>query len=176
MNQPNDLAILRDGTLYVSDPDWEHVDHGKLWRSDGKGHLVEVASGLGTPNGIEVALDESFLITGESREKRVWKFPILPDKSLGKAELWLDLADYEGDVDGVRVDTSGNFYLTINGGHRVLLVDPQGKVLRDIATPGIDPSNLAFGGVDGCTLYLTDLQNGQLAAMRVDQPGRSTRW
>src|SRR5205085_10107127 len=41
MNQPNDLAIASDGTLYASDPNWPNGT-GQLWRIDGKGrtHLV----------------------------------------------------------------------------------------------------------------------------------------
>lgn len=31
MNQPNDLAVAADGTLYASDPDW-HSGTGQLWR------------------------------------------------------------------------------------------------------------------------------------------------
>lgn len=30
MNQPNDLAISINGTLYESDPDWQK-QNGKLW-------------------------------------------------------------------------------------------------------------------------------------------------
>src|SRR6202453_3471230 len=33
MNQPNDLAIAPDGTLYASDPNWKK-DTGQLWRID----------------------------------------------------------------------------------------------------------------------------------------------
>jgi sugar lactone lactonase YvrE len=36
MNQPNDLAIAADGTLYASDPNWKN-DSGQLWRIDQKG-------------------------------------------------------------------------------------------------------------------------------------------
>src|SRR3954462_10944758 len=41
MNQPNDLAIAPDGTLYASDPDWGKST-GQVWRIDTKGktHLA----------------------------------------------------------------------------------------------------------------------------------------
>ena len=42
MNQPNDVAIANDGTLYASDPNWKEAS-GKLWKVtlDGKMVLLE---------------------------------------------------------------------------------------------------------------------------------------
>ena len=37
MNQPNDLAIAPDGTLYASDPDWAR-GRGQVWKVSTAGH------------------------------------------------------------------------------------------------------------------------------------------
>ena len=52
-HQPNDLAIAADGTLYASDPNWKEST-GQLWRIDRSGRVKQVATGMGTTNGIEV--------------------------------------------------------------------------------------------------------------------------
>src|SRR5688572_24112046 len=56
MNQPNDLAIAPNGTLYASDPDWK-TKRGQLWRIDSSGTTTRIASDMGTTNGIEVSPD-----------------------------------------------------------------------------------------------------------------------
>src|SRR6185436_10271641 len=42
MNQPNDLAIAPDRTLYASDPNWKDGT-GQLWRIDKDAHIKRVA-------------------------------------------------------------------------------------------------------------------------------------
>ena len=37
---------------------------------------------------------------------------------------------------------------------------------------GSKPSNLCFGGPDGRTVYVTEMEKGRLVRFRVDQPGR----
>src|SRR5437588_658004 len=80
MNQPNDLAIAPDGTLYASDPNWDKST-GQLWRIDkaGKTHLL--AEKMGTTNGIEVSPDGKTLYVNESVQRNVWAFPINADGS-----------------------------------------------------------------------------------------------
>ncbi len=54
MNQPNDLAIAPDGTLYASDPDWDKGT-GQLWKIGTDGKVTKVAADMGTTNGIDVS-------------------------------------------------------------------------------------------------------------------------
>src|SRR5687767_12454814 len=56
MNQPNDLAITADGTLYASDPSWAKGT-GQVWRIDRSGKVTLVAPDMGTTNGIDVSPD-----------------------------------------------------------------------------------------------------------------------
>ena len=63
MNQPNDLAITKDGVLYSSDPNWQ-ASTGQLWRIDKDGKATRIAEGMGTTNGIEVSPDGKFIATG----------------------------------------------------------------------------------------------------------------
>jgi gluconolactonase len=54
MNQPNDIAIAPDGTLYASDPNWKEGT-GQIWRIDKHGLVTLAAEKMGTTNGIEVS-------------------------------------------------------------------------------------------------------------------------
>jgi sugar lactone lactonase YvrE len=42
---------------------------------------------------------------------------------------------------------------------------------------GPNPSNLCFGGADGCTVYVTEAHEKRLVSFRVDRPGLEwSRW
>ena len=71
MNQPNDLAMAADGTLYASDPNWKDGT-GQLWRIDRDGRVERLAEGMGTTNGIEVGPDGRVLYVNESVQRNVW--------------------------------------------------------------------------------------------------------
>jgi gluconolactonase len=54
--------------------------------------------------------------------------------------------------DGLKVDSKGNIWATGEGGIRI--ISPAGKVLGQIVLPEV-AANLAFGGNDLKTLYIT---------------------
>src|SRR5262249_7216725 len=70
MNQPNDLAIGPDGTLYASDPNWK-ASTGQLWRIDRSGEATKIAADMGTTNGIDVSPDGKTLYVNESVQRNI---------------------------------------------------------------------------------------------------------
>jgi sugar lactone lactonase YvrE len=174
MNQPNDLAIAPDGTLYASDPNWGKGT-GQLWRIDGKGKVTRVAEGMGTTNGIEVSPDGKTLYVNESVQRNVWAFSIGIDGALSDKRLLKQFPDHG--FDGMRCDVDGNLYITRYGKGTVAVLSPEGKVLREIDVLGKSPSNLCFGGPDGRTVYVTEVTRRRLVQFRVDRPGLAwKRW
>lgn len=168
MNQPNDLAIAKDGTLFASDPDWKNGT-GQLWRFDLDGKAVRLAEKMGTTNGIDLSPDGKTLYVNESRQRNVWAFPILADKSLGEKKLIRKFDDHG--FDGMRVDVDGNLYITRHGKGTVVKMTPAGEILKEIDVLGTKPSNLCFGGPDGRTVYVTEVDHGRLVSFRADKPG-----
>jgi gluconolactonase len=81
MNQPNDLAIAPDGTLFASDPSWKEGT-GQIWRIDRDGKTTLLASALGTSNGIEVSPDGKTLFVNESVQRNVWAWTITTEKTV----------------------------------------------------------------------------------------------
>lgn len=174
MNQPNDLAIAADGTLYASDPNW-NKGTGQLWRVDLDGKAVRLAADMGTTNGIDLAPDGKTLYVNESVQRNIWAFPIRPDKSLGEKKLLIQFPDHG--FDGMRVDVDGNLYVTRYGKGTVAVVSPAGKVIREIDVLGKMPSNLCFGGPDGRTVYVTEVEHARLVSFRTTRPGLAwQRW
>ncbi len=169
MNQPNDLALAPDGTLYASDPDWKN-SKGQLWRIDPSGQTERLAADMGTTNGIEVSPDGKTLYVNESVQRRVWAFDLTPERKLANKRLLKEFADFG--FDGMRCDVVGNLYLTRYGKGTVVKLSPQGEVLQEIDVLGPHPTNICFGGPDGRTAYVTEAKSGRLIQFRVDQPGR----
>jgi len=174
MNQPNDLAIAPNDTLYASDPAWAKGT-GQIWKIDTKGKMTRVAADMGTTNGIEVSPDGRSLYVNESAQRNVWVFDIQPDGTLARKRLLRQFPDHG--FDGMRCDADGNLYITRYGKGTVVVMTPDGKELREIDVLGKQPSNLCFGGPDGRTVYVTEVEHTRLVQFRVDKPGLAwKRW
>ena len=169
MHQPNDIAIAPDGTLYASDPRWTG-DDGQLWRidPDGSTHLLE--TGMGTTNGIEVSPDGRTLYVNESVQRRVWAYDIGEGGALSGKRLLVAFEDHG--LDGMRCDAAGNLYIARYGAGRVAVVSPQGTLLHEVRLRGERPTNLAFGGEDGRTVFVTLQDRGAIESFRAAWPGR----
>ncbi len=174
MNQPNDLTIAPDGTLYASDPNWKDGT-GQVWRISTAGKTTRAAKDMGTTNGIEVSPDGRRLYVNESKQRKVWVFDIKGDGSLANKRLFKEFPDHG--FDGMRCDVDGNLYITRYGKGTVVKVSPRGWILREIHVLGARPSNICFGGPDGRTAYVTEVENTRLVSFRVDRPGMAwKRW
>ncbi len=170
MNQPNDLAMAADGTLYASDPNWKEGT-GQLWRIERNGKVTQIASNLGTTNGIEVSPDGKTLYVSETVQRKIWAFPLSPKGQLGKRRLFKAYQNHG--LDGMRCDVQGNLYVTRHSAGLVVQLAPDGKTLREIDVLGSKPSNLCFGGPDGRTVYVTEVEHRRLVQFRVEHPGLS---
>lgn len=174
MNQPNDLAIAPDGTLYASDPNWKDGT-GQLWRIDRDGSTHLEASGMGTTNGIEVSPDGRTVYVNESVQRNVWAFDRRPDGSLANKRLLRKFDDFG--FDGMRCDVDGNLYITRHGKGVVVVLSPAGEIRREIPVLGPNPTNICFGGRDGRTAYVTEAGERRLVQFRTPRPGLEwARW
>ncbi len=129
---------------------------------------------MGTTNGIEVSPDGKTLYVNESVQRNIWAFEIGPN-GLSNKRLVIQFPDHG--FDGMRCDVEGNLYVTRYGKGTVAIVSPEGKVLRDVEVLGKRPSNLCFGGKDGRTVYVTEVEQQRLVKFRVATPGLEwARW
>ena len=169
MSQPNDIAIDNKDRLYASDPDWK-AGTGRIWRIDPDGKVSLLLDNLGTTNGIEVSPNGKTLYVNESVQRKVWAYDLSGDGQISNKRLLIEFPDFG--MDGMRCDTKGNLFIARYGKGTVAEMSPRGKIIREILLTGKNPSNVAFGGKDGRTVYVTLADQGNLESFRVKYPGR----
>lgn len=170
MNQPNDIAIAQDGTLYASDPNWSE-NTGNIWRVDAQNQIVLLESNMGTTNGIEVGIGDSILYVNESAQRKVWAYDLGQNGSISNKRLLIAFEDHG--LDGMRSDVEGNLYVTRYGKGVIAVVSPQGDLLTEIQLMAKKPTNIAFGGKDGKTCFVTCQDRGFIESFEVPFAGRS---
>ncbi len=90
-----------------------------------------------------------------------------PDGILSNNRVFCDMSSAAPGVpDGMKVDTKGRVFCVGSGG--IWVIAPSGEVIGILRMPEI-VRNLAFGGPDFRTLYLTT--RGALAKLEVKTPG-----
>lgn len=154
-DSPNDLAFGRDGTLYFSDPDYQapspvpQAKTGAYRVAPGGSSATPIAEGKQQPNGITLSPDGSKLYLSAS--DGVYVYPVMADGSLGSGTRFGNASS-----DGMAIDCAGNLYTAAN--QNVTVLDPTGKELARISVGSVQSvSNIAFGGADHKTLYITAL-------------------
>jgi len=180
LNSPNDLIYRSDGTLFFTDPFFGLPGFDKdparelpftgVFALHPNGHLQLVTDELTGPNGIALSPDEKHLYVGnwDDGRKVVMRYTLTAGDSVATREVFADLTADAGDdaIDGVKVDTAGNVYVSGPGGLWIFASD--GTRLGKISGPE-HPHNMAWGDADHRTLYLT-AQNG-LYRLRLNIPG-----
>jgi gluconolactonase len=165
-DSPNDVTPRKDGNIYFTDPAWLPVamPHA-LYRLDPQGALTALPFPERHPNGITLSADEQQLFLSLDTPNQIMVFDVGADGALSTPrELIADTSD------GMVLDCAGNLYLTGAGSVRVY--SPQGTLLGTIPVPDVvlpDPSNVAFGGPERKTLYITG--SSVLRAIELNIPG-----
>ena len=166
MTQPNDIAIDEKDRIYASDPNFK-LKKGRIWRIENdKVFLLD--SMQGATNGIEVSPDDKILYVNAS--PKVWAYDLSEKGEVKNKRLLIEFPDFV--MDGMRCDVNGNLYIARFGKGTVVKVSPSRKILEEVQLTGKRPTNVAFGGKDGCTVYVTLQDKGNIESFRVDSPGR----
>ena len=158
-NSPNDVVVHSGGSIFFTDPPYgikpEQAELGfnGLYRIDTDGSVHLLCRDFGRPNGLAFSPDESVLYVDDTERRNVRAFDMGPDLSLANGRVFIDMnVPEQGSPDGMKVDAEGNLYVTGGGG--IWVITPQGEHLGTIAFPE-QPANLAFGGPDYRTVFVT---------------------
>jgi gluconolactonase len=174
LNRPNDVVCKSDGGLYFTDPGLRvpvaqrDLSTGAVWRIAPDGTLSLFAE-CEYPNGLAFSPDERLLYVSNTRwTQYIHVFELGADGMPVRRRIFADMSSDEPDgvPDGMKVDAEGRIFCTGAGG--VWVFSPDGRLLGIIRPPEI-PANLAFGGPDLRTLFLT--ARTSVYALHVKTPG-----
>lgn len=168
LNSPNDLVRDRRGNVFFSDPPYglvnetvgKQLEFNGVYRINPAGQVTLIYDALIHPNGVGLSPDERTLYIGSSDENQPWITAISLDAQgnrVGEPRKFFDGRELlakgrEGLFDGLRVDAQGNVWSSGPGG--IVIISPAGKHLGSLLT-GRGTANLAFGGPDGKSLFIT---------------------
>jgi gluconolactonase len=157
-NSPNDIAVRKDGNLYFTDPSYQAPSPQpqsatRVYRvAPGANMATSIVENRQNPNGIALSPDGNTLYVGGG--DGVFAYPVMADGSVASG-----MRITQTTTDGMGVDCAGNLYLTSNT--NVVAVSPTGMELGRLTVSGIQSvTNVAFGGADRKTLYITSLGSG----------------
>jgi len=165
MNQPNDLAIMKNDIVFCSDPNWAK-SIGKLWRVNLDGSTTLLMDSIGTTNGIEVSPDNAFLYVNESVQRKIWRYDLNEKGDILNKKLFIAFED--GGLDGMKCDKEGNLWVARYDKGIIVKLSLDGFVLKEVKLKGKKPTNLTFGGVDGKTVYVTMQDRGLFEAFTIE--------
>jgi gluconolactonase len=179
LNAPNDLWIRPDQEagaqgLYFTDPLYKR----NYWKRDpaiqqageyvyylSPDHktLTPVLTDLKKPNGIIGTADGKTLYVSDIGAKKTYRYSIQADGSLTEKKLICEMGS-----DGMTIDSQGNIYLTGKG---VTIFSATGENLGNIAVPDSWTANVAFGGKERTTLFITASKSAYTLEMKVRGAG-----
>jgi gluconolactonase len=172
---PNDLVFDSQGGFWFT-------DHGKTRPRDrdrtgvfyalpdGSG-VREVAFPLDAPNGIGLSPDGKRLYVAETHTARVWWWEVIGPGAVHPnpfsphgGHLLIGLPGMQL-LDSLAVDAEGNVCVAtlVNGG--ITIIPPDGSRNEHVPLPDPLTTNIAFGGPDLSTAFITLSGTGRLVSM-----------
>lgn len=183
---PNDIVFDGLGGFYFTDHGKTHgrlMDRGAVYYAAADGSFIrEVGFPFLTPNGIGLSPDGRELYVSETETGRLWAFPVLGPGELGKA-AWPSPnggrfvggpLGYQR-FDSMAVEANGNICVAtlVRGG--VSVFSPEGEHLEFHEAPEGYCTNIAFGGPERRTAFITLSGYGRLVAVDWEREGLKLR-
>ena len=157
---PNDLIVDARGGIYFTDPGPRPVVPGRptyvYYLPNGAWQPILIDGEVARPNGLTLTNDGKTLIVDDTIGNTVFAYDVQGDGSVKNKRPFAQLRDIpagaESGADGLAIDRDDRVYITTVTGVQVF--DAKGQYLGTIKA-GRQAANVAFGGPDKQTLYLT---------------------
>lgn len=172
LQAPNDIVFDADGRIWFTDLGKTHDGvrtASGLFSALPDGSAIDAINRHAVSyNGVGISPDGSFLYVADTHQARLWRYE---HKVEEQRPTWIATAAGPVGFDSLAVTEAGNICVGTLYDGGVSTITPGGSISKlDI---GDEPyvTNIAFGGEDMCTAYITLSQSGRLVKMRWDEPG-----
>jgi len=179
---PNDLVFDGHGGFWFTDYGRDRGrirQRGSVYYAEADGSAItEAVFPLDGPNGIGLSPDGRWLYVAETHSSHLWRFrltsPGVIDRQAGPFPHGGSIIGRGGPgqfLDSLAVDAAGHVCCASPGLGHILVFPPEGGRPEAIAMPDFLTTNIAFGGPDLATAYITLGSSGRLVAMAWPRPG-----
>jgi gluconolactonase len=172
----NDLHFAANGDLYFTDQGQTGIADptGLVYRLKANGDLQRLVSNIPSPNGITTNGTDKQVYVGVTRAQQIWRLPIMPDGQISKTGVAVQLSGGVGGPDGIEMDAENGLLVCQLGvgiwrfnanmlpTHLVCSDDHRHHHL----------ANLAFGGPDYKTIYITESMSGDILTAEMPVAGK----
>jgi gluconolactonase len=177
---PNDLVVDSRGGIYFSDHNPRPVIPGLkvyvYYLAPGATRPRVVDDTIGRTNGVALSPDEKTLYADDTLGNTIYAYERAPDGTTSHKRAFARLRGIppgkESVADGMAIDREGRLYVAALTGIQVF--DAAGIYLGTITLPN-QPSNLAFGGPEKRSLYISArhaIYRLKMLAQGPDRPGK----
>lgn len=170
----NDLVFASNGDLYFTDQGLTglHDPSGRVFRVRADGQVDCLLDNIPSPNGLVLDPGESVLYVAVTRANAVWRVPLMRDGTVAKVGTYIQMSG-GGGPDGLAIDEDGNLAVAHIGIGAVWLFSAEGEpLLRVQSRLGKHTTNMAYGGADRKTLFITESQTGTILSAPMPVSGR----
>ncbi len=119
-------------------------------------------------------VEENAIFVAATRGNCVWRAPLLNDGSVTKVGVFVQLSGGLGGPDGLAIDEAGNLAVAHAGLGVVWLFDRLGQPKSRVQScAGILTTNVAYGGEDRKTMYITESESGAILRAKMAVAGKA---
>lgn len=179
---PNDIVFDEHGGFWFTDNGKgtarQRSVTGVFYAATDGSQCREVIFPLDNPNGVGLSPDGRTLYVSETPPARLWAFDVVAP---GEVALAPGLRGMSGRLvystpgvaayDSLAVEEGGNICVATIGHAGITVVAPDGRLVEHVPTDDPFTTNIAFGGADMRTAYVTLGGTGRLVSRRWPRPG-----
>jgi gluconolactonase len=170
----NDLVFAKNGDCYFTDQGESDMrdPSGRVYRLRADGKLELLVDRVPSPNGLILTPNEEILYLAVTRGNAVWRVPLFADGSTGRVGIFIQMSGGTG-PDGMAMDEAGSLAVCHVGMGSMWLFSKFGRPLAELRSPtGISITNVAYGGPDRRSVYITESETGTILTARLEVPGK----
>ena len=170
----NDLYFADNGDLYFTDQGQTGLQDptGRVYRYTAGGELQCLIDTVPSPNGLTLDGSQAILLIAATRGNCIWRAPIMPDGTLSKVGVFVQMSGGLG-PDGIAIDDEGNLAVAHAGMGGAWRVSRKGLPIAFVQSIAGDfTTNLAYGGPDRRDLYMVESGSGTVLKARLPFAGR----
>lgn len=153
----NDAAIDPLGRVWSGSMSYAVLSgQGALFVMEPDGHTRRIAGGFGVCNGIDWSPDYRTLFMVDTLHRTLLAFDCdIEAGTVRRPRIVTDFMNVPGKPDGLAVGPDGGVWVAMWGGSRVVRVEADGRVSREIVLPAKHASSCCFRETDADTLYVS---------------------